>query len=244
MRERREATSLRAPLAAARGLAAAALAAIAAAGCDTPRDPEGTLERATGGTIRVGVSANEPWVALGGGDPSGVEVELVRRFAADLDAEIEWVHGTVDDLAGAMHVREVDLTIAGLASTSGIATEAALTHPYVTTQVVVGIPEGKSLDDVAGVEVAVERGSHAAGVLEKTDAIPIPVDDVADAEPPVAVEDYLLDDLGLHDSGLTLIETDHVMAVPHGENAWLVTLERFLLDHARTVERLLEEAEP
>jgi polar amino acid transport system substrate-binding protein len=220
-----------------------AAGALAAPACDAPRDPEGTLERATGGTIRVGVSANEPWVVLGSREPSGVEAELVRLFAEDLGAEIEWVDGTVDDLAAALHVREIDLLVAGLASTSGISSEAALTHPYVTTQVVVGVGAGESLDDVAGVDVAVERGTEAAGVLEKTDAAPLEVDDVAGADPPVAVDDYLLDDLGLYDSGLTLIETDHVMAVPHGENAWLVRLERFLLDHASTVERLLEEVE-
>jgi polar amino acid transport system substrate-binding protein len=220
-----------------------AAGALASPACDAPRDPEGTLERATGGTIRVGVSANEPWVVLGSREPSGVEAELVRLFAEDLGAEIEWVDGTVDDLAAALHVREIDLLVAGLASTSGISSEAALTHPYVTTQVVVGVGAGESLDDVAGVEVAVERGTEAAGVLEKTDAAPLEVDDVAGADPPVAVDDYLLDDLGLYDSGLTLIETDHVMAVPHGENAWLVRLERFLLDHASTVERLLEEVE-
>lgn len=219
-------------------------AALTATACGAPRDPEGTLERATGGTIRVGVSANEPWVVVGPGEPSGVEAELVRLFAEDLGAEVEWVEGTVDDLAAALHVREIDLLIAGLASTSGVASEGALTHPYVTTQVVVGVGPDDQLDDVAGVEIAVERATEAAGVLEKTDAIPLEVDDVASAEPPAAVDDYLLDDLGLHDSGLTLIETDHVVAVPHGENAWLVRLERFLLDHAGTVERLLEEVRP
>ena len=219
-------------------------AVLVAAACDTPRDPEGTLERATGGTIRVGVSANEPWVVVGAGEPSGVEAELVRLFAEDLRADVEWVDGSVDELAAALHVREIDLLIAGLASTSGTSSEAALTHPYVTTQVVVGVESGESLDDVAGVEVAVERGTEAAGVLEKTDAVPVGVDDIGAASAPVAVDDFFLDDLGLHDSGLTLIETDHVMAVAHGENAWLVRLERFLLDHAETVERLLEKAEP
>ena len=214
---------------------------IVLAACGTPRDPEGTLDRVTGGTLRVGVSANDPWVVLGDGEPRGVEVELVERLAAELDAEVEWIEGTVDDLAAAVHVREVDLIVAGLTSSSGISSEAALTHPYVTTQVVVGA-DG-ALEDVAGMEVAVERGSEAAGLIEKTDAVPVEVDDVATADAPVAVDDYLLTDLGLDDTGITLLETDHVMAVPHGENAWLVKLERFLLDHAAIVDRLLDEVD-
>jgi polar amino acid transport system substrate-binding protein len=225
-----------------RRLGAAAAAIVLLAGsCDAPRDPEGTLDRVTNGTIRVGVSADEPWVVLGNGDPAGIEVELVELFARDLGAEIEWVEGNVEDLAAAVHVRELDLLVGGLTSSSGISSEAALSHPYVTTQVVVATPADRTLEDIAGVEVAVERGTEAAGVLERTDAVTVPVDDVTAVDGPVAVDDFLLDDLGLDDTGTTLVESDHVMAVPHGENAWLVRLERFLLDHAATVDRLLEE---
>lgn len=224
-------------------LALVLAASVVAVACDAPRDPEGTLERVTGGTMRVGVSESDPWVILSGAEPAGIEVELVERLARELDAEVEWVEGTVDDLAGALHVRELDLVVAGLTSSSGIASEAALTHPYVTTQVVVGTPDGV-LEDVAGVEVAVERGTEAAGVLEKTDALPVPVDDVAAAAGAIAVDDFFLDDLGLRDTGLTLVETDHVMAVPHGENGWLVRVERFLLDNAGLVNRLLAEQRP
>ncbi|HEX2050525.1 MAG TPA: transporter substrate-binding domain-containing protein [Actinomycetota bacterium] len=221
--------------------ACAAVVATASVACSLPRDPEGTLERVTDGTIRVGVSASDPWVVLGSGGPGGIEVELVERFATDLGAEVEWVEGSVDELAAALHVRELDLVVAGLASTSPISSEAALTHPYVTTQVVVAAPPGVALDDVAGVEVGVEDGSEAAGILAKTDAVPVRVDDVATFDGPVAVDSYLVDDLRLRDTGLRLAEVDHVMAVPHGENAWLVRLERFLLDDAGFVDRVIED---
>ncbi len=214
---------------------------LALGACGLPRDPETTLERVSGETIRVGVSAHEPWVVLGDGEPSGVEVELVERFADEIDAEIEWVEGEVEELAGALHVREIDLLVAGLTSRSTISTQGALTHPYVTTQVVVAVPSGEELDDIAGVEVAVEHASEEAGLLEKTDAVPVRVADVTDAEGPVVVDNYLLNDLGLEDTGVQLSETDHVMAVPHGENAWLVRLERFLLADPGMVGRVLEE---
>lgn len=212
-----------------------------AAACDVPRDPETTLQRVSGKTMRVGVSDHEPWVVLGDGEPSGVEVEIVKRFAEEIDAEIEWVEGEVEDLASALRVREIDLLIAGLTSRSMISAEGALTHPYLTTQSVVAAPPDLALEDVAGVEVAVEASTEEAGLLEKTDAIPVRVSDVAGARGPVVVESYLLDDLGLDDTGVQLSEIDHVMAVPHGENAWLVRLERFLLDDPETIERILEE---
>jgi hypothetical protein len=90
-------------------------------------------------------------------------------------------------------------------------------------------------------EVAVEASTEAAGVLEKTDAIPVRVDDVTRVSGAVAVDNYLVDDLDLQDTGVRLIESDHVMAVPHGENAWLVRLERFLLDDPTEILQILEE---
>jgi polar amino acid transport system substrate-binding protein len=211
-------------------------------GCGLPRDPETTLDRVTGGTMRVGVSEHDPWVIYrDDGEPHGVEVDIVRRFAEELDAQVEWVEGEVEELAGALHVRELDLLVAGLTSRSKISSEVALTHPYLTTMVVVATPPGRVVADIAGVEVAVEASTEAAGLLEKTDAIPVRVDDVTKASGALAVENYLVDDLGLEDTGIRLIETDHVMAVPHGENAWLVRLERFLLDDPTEIDRILEE---
>lgn len=70
------------------------------------------------------------------------------------------------------------------------------------------------------------------------------VEDVADAEGPVAVDNWLLDDLGLVETGITLEETDHVMAVRMGENAWMTELERFILERQEIVERLLDEVAP
>ena len=217
------------------------LAAIVAVGCGLPRDAEGTLERVRGGVMRVGVTENDPWVVLGPDGPSGVEVEIVRRLAQDLDASIRWTEGNVDDLAAAGHVRELDLMIGGLTSTSKISSEVTLTHPYLTTQVVVAVPPGSPVvEDITGVEVAVEEGTDAAGILEKTDAIPRRVPDISQVDGPVAVENYLLDDLGLRDTGVRLLESDHVMAVPHGENDWLVEVERFLLTHTAEIGSILE----
>ncbi|MDQ3914579.1 MAG: transporter substrate-binding domain-containing protein [Actinomycetota bacterium] len=219
------------------------IVALAAASCGLPNDPEGTLDRVAGGTMRVGVTENPPWVVLGNAEPRGVEVEIVELFARELGAEVEWHEGSAEELAAALEVRELDLLAGGITSTSGLAAHAGLTHPYLTTQVVVAVPPGTDTGDIAGLEVAVETATEEAGILDKTDAVPVRVDDVTEVGGPVAVEGYLLDDLGLEDTGVRLSEVDHVMAVPHGENAWLVRLERFLLDHEDDIHRILEEGE-
>jgi hypothetical protein len=68
----------------------------------------------------------------------------------------------------------------------------------------------------------------------------VPVTDLAErAGHPAAVRDYLLDDLRLTDSGTELDEAKHVMAVKLGENAFLVRLERFLLNREDEIRRLV-----
>jgi polar amino acid transport system substrate-binding protein len=213
---------------------------LATSACGLPRDPEGTLERARGGVLRAGLAVRDPWTRLEDGRPAGIEVELVEAFARHIDADIEWVTGSEADVIEALVVRELDLVVAGLTSTDPWATEVTFTHPYYTSDIRVGAPE-PGVEEIAGLEVAVERGSEAAGVLEKTDAIPVRVDDIAQAEGAAAVENWLLDDLGLVDTGVRLSESDHVMAVASGENAFIVALERFLLARENQIAQLVNE---
>lgn len=227
-------------------LALLALAVVLVSGCEFPRDPEGTLDRVRGGVLRVGVSPAEPFVELPpGGEPTGVEVELVTQFAASLDASVEWVEGSESDLMEALGGRQLDIVIAGLTRRSEWQRAAALTRPYLTTQVVIAAPDGQAAaelsDDLGGQRIAVEANSPEAAKLEQdTDAVVVPVDDLSAVDGPVAVPDYLLDDLGLVRTDVELDEHEHAMAASMGENAFLVALERFLLDREGEAAEILE----
>ncbi|MEV7575169.1 ABC transporter substrate-binding protein [Pseudarthrobacter sp. NPDC089323] len=147
----------------------AALLALAGCGTSYPADPEGTLDRVRGGTLRVGASPNGDWVRLPSGSGGaarveGKEAELVQRFAERLGADIEWVTGTEQVLADELKHGGLDLVIGGLDDKTPWSTHAGLTRPYT-----------ESRDS---------RGS-------------------------------------LH---------RHVMLVPLGENAFLLELDRFLLE--------------
>jgi polar amino acid transport system substrate-binding protein len=221
------------------------LAAALCAGCQFPRDPEGTLDRVRGGVMRVGVTHVDPWVKLEGGEPAGVEVELLRRFARTLGAEIEWIEGSESDLMEALHGRQLDVVVAGLTRRSEWQRIAALTRPFITYEVVIAAPDQETADrlseDLEGAEIAVEAHSPEAAKLEQdTDAEVMPVDDLAAVDGPVAVPDYLLDDLGYVKTDAELDEHEHAMAVSMGENAFLVELERFLLDREAEAGELLE----
>lgn len=221
------------------GLAAVALLAAA---CRIPEDPEGTLDRVEGGVMRVGVTEAEPWVELREGVPTGgVEVRLVRRFARDLDARIAWVDGSEEELIDALKEGSLDLVIGGLTSKSRWKKDAAFTRPYVSVKTVVGVaPASQHPDEFEGVEVAAELGSEAEALLDaETDADVRAVDDLASVRgSPAAAHEYVLDDLGLAVAS-ELKEDKHVMAVRLGENAFMVRLERFLLNREDEIERLV-----
>ena len=212
-------------------------------GCQVPQDPDGTLDIVRDGTMRVGVTESDPWVDLADpDDPQGVEPELVRRFAASLNAEIDWIDGSEEELIGALKEDQLDLVVGGMTKKTPWKKEAALTWPYLKTRLLVGAPPGTSLpDDLEDVTVAFERGTEAGGLLErKTEARPVAVEKLADARGAVAADEWLLDDLNLRATGVELSKHDHVMAAPLGENAWLVALERFRLQRKGEIRALLE----
>jgi ABC-type amino acid transport substrate-binding protein len=100
-------------------------------GLQVPADPDGTLERISGGTLRVGVSHNPPWTAVrDGADPAGSEADLVRQFAATHEAAIAWTAAGEESLMGQLEGGELDLVIGGLTKKSPWSDKAALTQPY------------------------------------------------------------------------------------------------------------------
>ncbi len=109
-------------------------AVLLTAGCQFPADPDGTLERVEGGTLRVGVTEHAPWVRLDGTRPAGVDVTLVERFAETLDAELVFTEGAEAELIDALKAGELDLVVGGFDSKSPWKKEAALTRPYIQTR--------------------------------------------------------------------------------------------------------------
>jgi hypothetical protein len=43
------------------------------------------------------------------------------------------------------------------------------------------------------------------------------------------------------DTGVRLSESDHVFGLPMGENQWMITVERFLLERPGEIKQLLDE---
>jgi polar amino acid transport system substrate-binding protein len=222
-----------------------ALIALVSASCDFPQDPRGTLERVQHGTMRVGIVDNDPWTQIEEERASGVEVELLKDFADELGTKISFVPGTTPELLEAARQAEIDVLIGGFTSTSpGVSEgkEAGVTGSYLTTRFVVGVPPSRlAFDDPSGREIAVERIDATAAWLKEEGAIPVPTDDLSTTDMPVAAYEWQLEEWEFEPTSIELPQEKHVMAVPLGENGWLVELERFLRAHRAEAKALLRE---
>ncbi len=218
-------------------------------GCDDyPRDPEGTLGRVTGGTLRVGVSEARPWVWRQDGEATGVEADLVRELAAELGAEVEWNWGGQEEHLAALERFELDLVIGGVTQATPWSKRIGPTRPFADYKVIVAFPRDERQPlRLDGLEIAVPAGSDVAADLRSRGAIPAPVDDFWENGPPpgepVAIGEWALDPLGMT-RGPELARRRHVLAVPPGENGWLVRIERFLEAQKPTIDRRLAESLP
>jgi hypothetical protein len=218
--------------------------ALALGSCQFPKDPEGTLNKVRDrGTMKVGVTHADPFVKLHEREPDGVEVELMKEFADHLGVRIEWVEASESQLVELLAGTEIDVMLAGLDRQSPLQDEVGFTRPYANVEIVIAVPPDAETPDVEGLDVLVKEDSEAAAIVEKeTDADPIRVPSLTEADGrPVAVEDYLLDELGYRKTGHSLKETEHCLAVTLGENAWLTEIEKWLLDHEELASDLLRQ---
>jgi ABC-type amino acid transport substrate-binding protein len=118
-------------------LLAAVAMVVGNAGCGVsiPADPDSTLERVSGGTLRVGVTANGKWASVReGAEPGGTEPAMVRSFASSIGAVPEWVTGSEQELTKALKEGELDLVVGGFGADTPWTTHAGTTRPYTESK--------------------------------------------------------------------------------------------------------------
>ena len=86
-----------------------------------------------GGELRVGVTERPPWVELiDGAEPTGIEPDLIRRFADRVGAEVSWVAGSEQQLVGDLERGDLDLIAGGLPADTPWSEHAGATRPYAS----------------------------------------------------------------------------------------------------------------
>ncbi len=219
---------------------------VVVAGC-APRDARGTLARARGGTIRVGVSENRPWTTLpSGGGGGGLEGALAAEVARDLGAKVEWVRASESRLLEALALHELDLVIGGLTDATPWRSRVALTRPFYVDTVVIAGPQGAPrMRRLNGQSVAIRAAEPATGALVRASGgTPLPLPDLGHAPGLAAAPTWQLPALGMTPVGITLHEARHVLATPRGENAWRAFVEASVAKRVTVIAEILRTERP
>jgi polar amino acid transport system substrate-binding protein len=213
------------------------------AACDLPKDPEGTTERVLSThVLRVGVTENPPWVRFRGEEVEGIEPDLIRAFAGELGAQVQWVRNGETPLLEALEKRELDIVAGGITSSSPWSSQLGMTQTYLRAKKLVAVPAGsaapKSLKDVA---VGVTPGDAAAERLRSEGARPIPTGGAAPgSQSPRVVYNWEVSARSLTASRFELGTEKHVLATVPGENQFLLRLDRSLPSAKPLLDRALD----
>ena len=108
----------------------AAVALLAGCGLSIPTDPDGTLDSASGGVLRVGTSPDGELVEVSQGDPTGTIVDLVDRFADSIDADTEWTVASEETLVTELEAGDLDLIAGGITPDTPWIDRAGVTRGY------------------------------------------------------------------------------------------------------------------
>lgn len=208
-----------------------------------PRDPDGTLDRVEAtGRVRVAAVDHRPWVIWNGRrSPGGAEVRLAEAFARELGATVEWRRASAFDALEALKRGDVDLAVGGFTREEiTLHGGAASTYGYFTEALVVAArPGGPIPAELDGEEVVSPLDRMTDSLIEDVGGVPIAGE--AAAASLVALPDWEIPAHELVPTGIELHRSEHVMAVPRGENAWVDRLERFLRRNGHRLGELLRE---
>ena len=90
-------------------------------------------------------------------------------------------------------------------------------------------------------QIAVEKGSVLAAYLDAKGAEVLRADSLHAGYPAVAAAEWELQALGYRPTEVELLKENHVMAVPPGENDWLLYVDRFLSARKASVSAMLRK---
>jgi ABC-type amino acid transport substrate-binding protein len=132
-----------------------------------PDDDGALAEIQRRGTLRVGLDASFPPFEMidNEGQIVGLDVDIARAIAADLEVEAQFVNIGFDGLYDALLVRRVDIIISGLPYDPRWTQDVAYTHNYFNAGQMLVTRAGEAtintVEDLAGHTIVVEWGSQA-----------------------------------------------------------------------------------
>lgn len=103
---------------------------LAGCGLRIPADPDGTLDRITGGQLRVGAATVDLPGAKPGDPASGPLGEVIEEFAETREADIVWTTGGEEELVEQLEAGELDLAVGDMTDQTPWADRVSVTRGY------------------------------------------------------------------------------------------------------------------
>jgi len=204
-----------------------------------PKDAERTLDKVTYGTLLVGFTNAAPWVYPSSTGAQGIEAAIVDSFATTLHAKVEWIEGTEEQLYKALRRGEIDILVGGITDKTPWKEEIGLTKPYIETAVVIAQAASQALNNqhpsVEGQPVAVMKGTDEGYYVRKKKGRPFYTTQLPVSKMFSVGYDWQVQDWKMQNTGIVLKKESHVIAVPPGENAFLLALDKYLFEHKAAI---------
>lgn len=111
----------------------AAVLLLSGCGMSIPTDPEGSLEKITGGEMRVGVTAEEG-MSTADDPPEGPLPDLANDFADSLDASTTWVVAGEESLVEMLETDKIDIALGRFTAETAWADRVAPSRPFIASE--------------------------------------------------------------------------------------------------------------
>lgn len=134
------------------------------------------------------------------------------------------------------------MVVGGLTASAPWAAQVGFSIVYLESAIAMGVPPeaGVVPESWAGEQIGYPAGDlEIAAMLRERGAIPVPVEDPTGM--PTAAPRWQLMAWGLVPGETDLLQRRHVLAVPPGENALLLRLDRFLAREGPALRQRLQE---
>lgn len=110
------------------------LGAVVLAGCGVsiPADPDGTLDRVSGGVLRAGASPSDGLIDVDARTDavSGPLAGVVEGFARSLGARVEWTVASEEELVDALETGRLDLAAGGITDATPWSDRVSVTRGF------------------------------------------------------------------------------------------------------------------
>ncbi len=197
---------------------------IMAACSNFPKDSENTLENVRGNILKAGIGATDT-LSANSAEPFSYQKRFIEQFAKSLHAEVQWESGDQTSLVELLHDYEIHMAIGGFVESSLFKEKIAISKTYYTKRyVVTGVDDLQSLK---GKKVLV-HDNFSDAVIRKKGGIPVWSDALPKSGEIWAVSEEELKERNISLSGVTLLEKEFAVAIPKGESAFLIELEKFI----------------